>query len=327
LHQCGRYPKIFKNSQNIKILEMTVNLIVILGPTASGKTRLAARLAHSMGAEIISADSRQVYRGMDIGTGKDLDDYAVDGVSVPYHLIDIIEPDHEFSVFEYQRKFIQCYEEIILRNSLPILVGGTGLYIDSILRKYDMRAVPEDTVKRAQMEREETETLIQRLKITNPAIHNTTDTLDRQRLIRAVEIAEYAKDNKDAEKDDSLFDALNPLIIGIRRERTVIRQMITDRLRRRLAAGMIEEVKNLHEKGISWDKIDYFGLEYRYIGLFLQGKLEYNEMFRQLNTRIHQFAKRQETWFRRMERNGLLIHWLDNPEYEELKALVELKLQ
>jgi tRNA dimethylallyltransferase len=300
---------------------MKPNLIVILGPTASGKTKLAACLAKDMGAEIISADSRQVYRGMDIGTGKDLDDYVVNGVSVPHYLIDIVDPDYEFNVFEYQCRFFQCFSEITERNVLPVMVGGTGLYIDAVLRRYRMPVVPEDSILRAEIEGEKTEALIKRLMAVNTATHNTTDILDRRRLIRAIEIAENSRTNGAGNQID--FPSLNPLIIGIRRDRSVIRQRITKRLRERLAAGMIEEVKKLHDKGICWERIDLFGLEYRYIGLFLQGKLNYDDMFRQLNTRIHQFAKRQETWFRRMERQGLLINWLDNPEYEGLKALVE----
>ena len=300
---------------------MTANLIVILGPTASGKTKLAARLAKEIGAEIISADSRQVYRGMDIGTGKDISDYVVEGIRVPCHLIDIVDPDYEFSVFDYQRRFFQCFSEIRDRDVLPVMVGGTGLYLDTVLRGYRMPAVPENSLLRAELEREETETLTIRLKTLKPALHNTTDILDRHRLIRALEIAERSR--TDGAGEQLIFPSLTPLVIGLRWDRDIIRLRITNRLRERLAAGMIEEVKSLHDKGIRWEKIIFWGLEYRYIGLHLQGKLDYQEMFRQLNNRIHQFAKRQETWFRRMERQGILIHWLDNPEYGSLKRLVE----
>jgi len=301
---------------------MTVNLIVILGPTASGKTKMAVRLAKDLGAEIISADSRQVYRGMNIGTGKDISDYVVEGVRVPCHLIDIVDPDYEFSVFEYQRRFFQCFFEITARDVLPVLVGGTGLYVDAVLKRYQMPVVPEDCSLRAELVGEETEILIKRLLALNPALHNTTDLLDRRRLIRAIEIAELSRTNGAGEQ--LTLPSLNPLVIGLHWDRDVIRRRITSRLRERLKAGMIEEVKNLHDKeGISWEKMNYFGLEYRYIGLFLQGELDYQEMFRQLEIRIHQFAKRQETWFRRMERQGVLIHWLDNPEYGKLKRLVE----
>jgi tRNA dimethylallyltransferase len=300
---------------------MTVNLIVILGTTASGKTKLAAHLARDLKAEIISADSRQVYRGMDIGTGKDLADYVVDGVPVPRHLIDIVEPDYEFSVFDYQCLFYQCFSEITARSVLPVMVGGTGLYIDAVLRGYRMLPVAEDCRLRAELEQEETAVLIKRLMALHPVLHNTTDISDRRRIIRAIEIAEHSRIN--GTENEFAAPSINPLVIGIRWERDVIRRRITNRLRERLEAGMIEEVKNLHDGGISWGKMNEFGLEYRYVGLFLQGEINYEEMFRILETRIHQFAKRQETWFRRMERQGAMIHWLENPEYGKLKVLVE----
>jgi tRNA dimethylallyltransferase len=300
---------------------MEINLLVILGPTASGKTRLAAHLAKDLGAEIISADSRQVYRGMDMGTGKDISDYLVEGKQICYHLIDIVDPDYEFNVFDYQRRFFQCFSEIRSRNVLPIMVGGTGLYIDAVLKGYRMHRVPENNELRSELEKEDPDMLIKRLMELNPALHNTTDTLDRRRLIRAIEIAVHSREcGKDEEFN---FPAVNPFVIGIRRDRSVLRQRITKRLEERLASGMIDEVKNLHNRGISWAKLDSFGLEYRYIGLYLQGRLDNEEMCRQLNIRIHQFAKRQETWFRRMERQGVEIHWLDNPDYETLKMLVE----
>ncbi len=302
---------------------MDINLIVLLGPTASGKTKLAARLAKDLGAEIISADSRQVYRGMDRGTGKDLDDYWVAGTLIPYHLIDIVDPAYEFSVFDYQQRFFQCFTEIRSRNILPLLVGGSGLYIDAVLRGYRMHKVPEDRILRATLEKEDSSLLVKHLLELSPALHNTTDTLDRQRLIRAIEIARHSREQGG---EDFAFPALHPLVVGIRWDRTCLRQRITERLAQRLAEGMLEEVKGLHEQGISWEKLDSFGLEYRYLGFYLQGKLGYQEMFQQLNTRIHQFAKRQETWFRRMERLGTEIHWLANPDYEELRALVEREL-
>ena len=299
---------------------MKNNLIVILGSTASGKTRLASLLARDLGAEIISADSRQVYRGMDLGTGKDLHDYLVDGFSVPRHLIDIVDPPYEFSVFDYQRLFFRCFSEIWARNVLPVMVGGTGLYIDAVLNSYSMRKVPVNYALRSELEREDMELLKKRLRSLNPALHNTTDIRDKGRLIRAIEIALASQDQCQAESD---FPVLNPLLIGLRWERAVIRQRITERLRERLEAGMVEEVRSLHEGGIGWERLDSFGLEYRYIGLYLQGRLDYREMVGQLNARIHQFAKRQETWFRRMERRGAQINWLADPDYEKLKSLVE----
>ena len=300
---------------------MEYNLIVILGSTASGKTRLAAHLAKDMGSEIISADSRQVYRGMDIGTGKDLGEYIVDDISVPYHLINIVDPDYEFSVFEYQKRFFGCFDEITSRSIIPIMVGGTGLYIESVIKGYRMQVVPENQHLRAELENMDMESMAYRLLKLNPTVHNTTDLLDRKRLIRAIEIAEHAKTHG---PDESLtLPYISPLIIGIRWERSILRRRITDRLRERLASGMIEEIKNLHESGIGWEKLDFFGLEYRYVSLFLQGIINYNDMFQKLNTKIHQFAKKQETWFRRMERQGVKIHWITGADYEAVKLLLK----
>ena len=299
-----------------------MNIIVILGPTASGKTKLAALLASNLGGEIISTDSRQVYRGLDIGTGKDLQDFLVDGEIVPHHLIDIVDPACEFSVFDYQERFARCFSDITARCRLPILAGGTGLYIDSVLKGYRMFKVPEDADLRAELQEEEVGALIARLRRLNPALHNTTDLQDRQRLVRAIEIAEHSQ--RQAGEDEFPMPELSPLIIGLRWERTVLRRRITNRLRERLAAGMIDEARRLHDEGLcSWERMNFLGLEYRYLGLYLQGKLSYSEMFDQLNTRIHQFAKRQETWFRRMERQGAMINWLENPEYDQLQRLVK----
>jgi tRNA dimethylallyltransferase len=301
--------------------ESTFNLIVILGPTASGKTRLAARLAAELGSEIISADSRQVYRGMDIGTGKDLKDYVVEGVAVPYHLIDIADPAHDFSVFEYQRLFFRCFQEISSRGVIPVMVGGTGLYIEAVLMGYRMLEVPENPVLREELEGEDMEKLAEMLFVLNPAVHNTTDLLDRKRLIRAIEIAVFTKSRG---LDDAIPQpVIKPLVIGVRWERSVLRERITRRLKEKLNSGMIDEVKRLHDSGLAWERLNYFGLEYRYVGLYLQGKLRYEDMFRQLNTRIHQFAKRQETWFRRMEKQGIEIHWIHGDDYGEAKEIVE----
>jgi len=300
--------------------EKPVNLIVILGPTASGKTKLAARLAKDLRSEIISADSRQVYRGMDIGTGKDLTEYVVDGINIPFHLIDIVDPAYEFNVFEYQRRFFSCFSEISLRGMIPIMTGGTGLYIESVLKGYRMLEVPESSKLREELEKEEMDTLAKRLLRLNPASHNTTDLRDRKRLIRAIEIQEFTK-----VWHGSSYDAVPlivPLVIGVCWERSILRQRITHRLEERLKSGMIEEVKNLHASGIRWDKLDYFGLEYRYVGFYLRGTLSYKDMFRTLNTRIHQFDKRQETWFRRMEKRGIEIRWINGNDYNSLKKLI-----
>jgi len=304
---------------------MQHNLIVILGPTASGKTRLAARLAGDIGAEIISADSRQVYRGMDIGTGKDLAEYVVEGVSIPYHLINIVNPDEEFNVFEYQKRFFNCFKEISSRGMMPMLVGGTGLYIESVLKGYRMPFVPENSKLRKEVEMADMETLAKRLLERNPEVHNTTDLKDRRRLIRAIEIAEHIYVHG---LDEGVsMPPVIPLVIGIRWERLVLRRRITERLRERLKNGMVEEVKRLHESGIGWGKLDYFGLEYRYVGLYLQGKINDTDMFQTLATRIHQFAKRQETWFRRMERKGIEIQWFNGADYEALQTFIKRHIE
>ena len=301
--------------------EKPVNLIVILGPTASGKTKLAARLAKDLHSEIISADSRQVYRGMDIGTGKDLSEYVVDGINIPFHLIDIVDPAYEFNVFEYQRRFFSCFSEISSRGTIPIMAGGTGLYIESVLKGYRMLEVPESPKLREELEKEEMDTLGKRLLRLNPASHNTTDLRDRKRLIRAIEIQEFTKAWHGS--SDGAVPLIVPLVVGIYWERSILRQRITHRLEERLQSGMIDEVKNLHASGIQWEKLDFFGLEYRYVGLYLRGILSYKDMFRTLNTRIHQFAKRQETWFRRMEKRGIEIRWINGNDYNSLKNIIQ----
>jgi tRNA dimethylallyltransferase len=297
------------------------NLIVILGPTASGKTRLAAGLAASLGAELISADSRQVYRGMDIGTGKDLAEYIVDGVPVPYHLIDVAEPGHLFSVFEFQQRFYECFREITARGRMPIVVGGTGLYIESVLREYRMMPVPENAALREELEALNMEDLAARLLHLNPALHNTTDLTGRERLVRAIEIAEHTSTHGPGdviERPDIV-----PLVIGVRWDRAVLRERITRRLKERLGQGMIEEVQRLHDSGIPWERLDEMGLEYRYVSLYLRGEMTRDEMLRTLNIRIHQFAKRQDTWFRGMERRGIAIHWIEGAYEAAMRELVK----
>ncbi len=297
------------------------NLIVILGPTASGKTRLAAMLAKDLQSEILSADSRQVYQGMDLGTGKDLEEFTVDGINVPYHLIDMVTPDYEFNVFEYQQRFYECFSLLSNRGIVPVMVGGTGLYVEAALKGYRMIEVPENTGFRKEAEALEIEALRERLLSVNPDVHNTTDLIDRNRLIRAIEIAEYSREYSPSHI--MAIPDIRPLIIGVRWDRAVLRRRITERLQKRLDAGMIDEVKHLHASGTSWEKLSFFGLEYRYISLYLQGDLTYGEMVRTLNTRIHQFEKRQETWFRRMERRGSIIHWIEGDDYDGMKTLVE----
>ena len=300
---------------------MSYNLIVILGPTASGKTRLAARLASQIGAELISADSRQVYRGMDIGTGKDLGEYIVDGKPVPYHIIDVAEPGHLFSVFEFQQRFYECFREITARGRIPIVVGGTGLYIESILREYRMMPVPENADLREELGRLGMEELASKLFHLNPALHNTTDLTGRERLMRAIEIAEHTLTHGSGDVIERLD--IVPLVIGVRWDRAVLRERITRRLKERLGQGMIEEVQRLHDSGIPWERLDEMGLEYRYVSLYLQGKLTYEEMFKTLNIRIHQFAKRQDTWFRGMERRGITIRWIEGADEAALQELVK----
>lgn len=295
------------------------NLLVILGPTASGKTGLAVRLARRIGGEILSADSRQVYRGMDLGTGKDLTEYGQAFDLVPFHLIDIRDPEEEFSVFSFQELFYPCFREILGRGRIPVLVGGTGLYLDAVLRGYRMVAVPENPELRERLAREEMESLRLRFLSLFPDAHNTTDLLERKRLIRAIEIAEFSQAHP---HDPETSVAVSPLVIGIRCERNDLRRRITLRLQARLEAGMIDEVRRLHDRGIGWERMDAFGLEYRYIALYIQRKMTAEEMFQTLNTRIHQFAKRQETWFRRMERNGVRIHWIEGADEEAALGLI-----
>jgi len=298
-------------------IPLTFNLLTILGPTASGKTRLAVALASELNGEIISADSRQVFRGMDIGSGKDLHEYG----DVPYHLIDILEPGTEFSVFAFQRLFREAFEEIAGRGRLPVLCGGTGLYLDAVLRGYRMLEVPEDPLLRVVLDKLDADELAAMLQELRPGQHNTSDLLERSRTVRAIEIARYEREHTGQEEQPA---EIRPLTIGIRWERGELRQRITERLRLRLESGMIEEVQRLHEGGVAWDRLDYYGLEYRYIGAYLQGKMNRNDMFQRLNSAIHDFAKRQENWFRKMEKNGVVINWVDGAgdPLAEARALI-----
>ena len=286
---------------------MKYDLITILGPTASGKTSLAANLSAILNAEIISADSRQVYRGMDIGTGKDLKDYIVGKQKIPYHLIDIVDAGYEYNVFEYQKDFYKVFNEIRNRKKLPILCGGSGMYIESILNGYKLIQVPENKILRDQYEKTKTKELIKILS-SYGSLHNISDTSDRKRLIRAIEIQEFKKTNKDVQ---TKLPAINNIIFGISLERDEVRSRITKRLKARLSEGMIEEVKTLLKKGLTSEQLKFYGLEYKYLTAYINDELSYDEMFRQLNTAIHQFAKRQMTWFRRMEKKGFKINWID----------------
>lgn len=287
-------------------------MITILGPTASGKTDLAAQLAHALDGEIISADSRQVYRGMDIGTGKDLDDYVVDGQVVPYHLIDIAEPGNKYNLFQYQRDFHVAYNDIQGRGRIPVLCGGTGLYLEAVLKGYALSPVPQNPQLRARLEGkslDELTTMLVNLKRqTGTAMHNTTDVDSCQRAIRAIEIESYNLEHATALRQ---MPPVPSLVIGVDIDREARRQKITARLRQRLDNGMVEEIRGLIDGGVKPDDLIYYGLEYKYVTEYVVGKLSYDEMFRQLEIAIHQFAKRQMTWFRGMERRGTRIHWIN----------------
>ena len=305
-------------------VRMKNNLIVILGPTASGKTSLAVKLACDIDGEIISADSRQVYRGMDLGTGKDLTEYQVEGRFIPHHMIDIIDPEDEFNLFQFQQRFVQCFKEIQEREKIAMLVGGTGLYLESVLLNYRLKEVPENQELRGQLSHLGMEDLVQLyLSMTGVMPHNKSDLTDRNRLLRAIEIAAHGRSNLDTAEQDVLR-SLSPITIGVRWERSELRARITERLKSRLAAGLIDEVKALKDRGITWERLDAFGLEYRYVSWYLQGRLTYEEMFGNLETKIHQFAKRQETWFRRMENRGISIHWINVNDYGEIRNYIQV---
>ncbi len=282
-------------------------LIVVTGPTATGKTRFAAQLAYRLNGEIISADSRQVYRGMDLATGKDFSDYIVDGQTIPHHLVDIVDPGYEYNVFEFQQDFIKVFEQITGNGKTPVLCGGTGMYIEAVLKGYDLIHVPKNPPLRKELQNQPDEKLAKMLKAFKTP-HNVTDTGDRKRLIRAIEIQTYYQDHQSEHRD---FPAFDPVVFGIHFERAVLRQRITERLKSRLDAGMVKEVEELLQKGLTPDQLKFYGLEYRFLTQYVTGELSYAEMFRLLNTAIHQFAKRQMTWFRRMERQGIKIHWID----------------
>lgn len=301
---------------------MKYDLITILGPTASGKTPLAAALADRLGAEIISGDSRQVYRRMDLGTGKDLVDYTVEGRQVPYHLIDIVEPGYKYNVFEYQRDFLKAYEEITAKNKLPILCGGTGMYIESVLKGYRLLPVPENPELRASLEGKSLEELTIILA-GYKKLHNSTDVDTAKRAIRAIEIEEYYKQQPPEYRE---FPSLKSLIIGVDIDRELRREKITRRLKQRLDEGMVEEVRGLLAEGIDPENLIYYGLEYKFLTQYAIGELTFEEMFHQLETAIHQFAKRQMTWFRGMERRGFIIHWLDAtlPMEEKIEQITKL---
>lgn len=306
-------------------------MITILGPTASGKTPLAAALAQQIDGEIISADSRQVYRRMDIGTGKDLADYSlvVNGspVDIPYHLIDICEPGTKYNLFQYQQDFFDAYQDIIGRGKTPILCGGTGLYIEAVLKGYQLSPVPQNPELRARLEgktlEELTQMLVELKQKNGSTMHNTTDVDSCQRAIRAIEIEEYNLHTPTPKRE---LPPIDSLIVGVNIDREARREKITRRLKARLEEGMIEEVRGLLAEGIPAEDLIYYGLEYKFVTEYLVGKMTYDEMFQRLEIAIHQFAKRQMTWFRGMERRGFTIHWIDalQPMEEKVRQILAL---
>lgn len=298
------------------------DLITIVGPTASGKTNFACHLAHSLDTEIISGDSRQVYKSMDIGTGKDLADYIVYGENIPYHLIDIREAGDKYNIFEYQSDFHQAYTDIKSRGKFPILCGGSGLYIESVLKGYSLVNVPENKELRKKYEKYSLPELTDILA-TFKNLHNTTDIDTAQRAIRAIEIEVYKREHP---LEQNEFPPLSSLVVGVDIDRELRREKISKRLKARLDEGMIEEVQNILNKGVEPDDLIYYGLEYKYVTLYLLGKLPYQEMFSQLEIAIHQFAKRQMTWFRGMEKRGTHIHWINTslPMNEKIEKVLRL---
>lgn len=300
----------------------TYQLITILGPTASGKTTFAAALAERLDTEIISADSRQIYRSMDLGTGKDLADYTINGKNIPYHLIDICDPGYKYNVFEYQHDFYRAYQAIKEKGKLPILCGGTGLYIEAVLKGYKLLDVPQNPELREQLKDKplaELEQILAGYKV----LHNKTDVDTAQRAIRAIEIEEYYKNEA---PDSNEYEPVNSLVIGIHIDRELRREKISRRLRTRLDEGMVEEVRNIIASGVDPEDLIYYGLEYKFLTLYIIGKLSYEEMVTQLEIAIHQFAKRQMTWFRGMERHGCKIQWIDAslPTEEKIQKVMAL---
>lgn len=287
---------------------MQTNLIVVTGPTASGKTSFAAHLAYKMNTEIISADSRQVYKEMNIGTGKDYEDYIVHGKHVPYHLIDIHEPGYKYNVYEFQKDFCRVFQNLQRKGIIPILCGGSGLYIESVIESYQLKSVPVNKNLREELQNKSQGELVDILQSTGKTLHNTSDTLHKKRTIRAIEIALYERSQVSI--SNVVLPPIKPVIFGLSIEREIRRQRISERLKKRIDNGMIEEVALLLKKLPAEDLI-FYGLEYKYITLHLQNQLSFQEMFEKLEIAIHQFAKRQMTWFRKMERSGIPIHWID----------------
>lgn len=297
-------------------------LLAILGPTASGKTSLAAHAAYCIEGEVLSADSRQVYRGMDLGTGKDYGDYEINGQKIPCHLIDLVDAGYQYNVFEYQNDFLKAYADVTSRGKFPVLCGGSGLYLEAVLENYKLIQVPRNEDLRQALESSDLEELTKILKGYKPKLHNKTDIDNKKRALRAIEIEDYLERYPDL---DTSMPEINSLVVGVKFDRLSRRKRISERLRQRLDQGMVDEVRALLERGLTPDQLTYYGLEYKYLTLYLQEKLNYQQMFSALETAIHQFAKRQMTWFRRMERQGTVIHWLDGymPPEDKLQQIKE----
>lgn len=301
---------------------LAYNLITILGHTACGKTTLAVALADRLRTAVISADSRQVYRSMDLGTGKDLDEYVVDGRRVPYHLIDIVDAGYKYNVFEYQRDFLAVYERLRAARQIPVLCGGTGMYLESVLRGYRLVEVPENRVLRASLEGKSLDELTEMLR-GYKQLHNTTDVDTCKRAIRAIEIEEYYRTN---DVDVRPFPKIKSLTVGLDVSRELRRERISRRLRERLDQGMIDEVRGILASGVSPDDLIYYGLEYKFLTMYVIGQLTYDEMVNRLEIAIHQFAKRQMTYFRGMERRGVPIRWIDSelPTEEKVECICQM---
>lgn len=300
----------------------TYNIITILGPTATGKTKFAAELSNIINGEIISADSRQVYRNMNIGTGKDFEDYFVKNVKIPYYLIDIVDAGYQYNVFEFQRDFLLCYEDITKKNKLPVLCGGTGLYIDAVLKGYKLIDVPINFELRKKLENKSLKELSETLT-TYKTLHNKTDIDTIKRAIRAIEIEDFYLKNNVQEKT---YPKINSLNIGLNCEKELRRKRITERLKKRISEGLIDEVKSLMGNGLLPEQLIYYGLEYKFITEYLMGKYSFEDFFSKLEIAIHQFAKRQMTYFRGMERKGTKINWIDSEISNQEKVEITLKL-
>lgn len=296
---------------------MSYNLITILGPTATGKTELAVKLAHHYNGEIISADSRQVYRGMDIGTGKDIAEYLVDGQKINFHLIDIADPSEEFNLFRFKKNFTDCFREIVSKYKIPFLTGGTGMYLSAVIQNYNLKIADRSDERLNELNTLSDNQLLEILISKKKSLHNTTDLTDRDRMIEAIIIADSNHDIAD--------DQIISLNIGVSFPREVIKKRITERLKKRLNEGMIEEVESLFDKGVTYDKLLFFGLEYKYIAMYLKSELNYDDMFHQLNSAIHKFAKRQMTWFRKMQKEGTEIIWIEGNDINSAKQIIDRK--